>query len=175
MDWWYKEPVYQQPLYWSSTTRIFQFQHLGADSVSHRTSYHKILQSLEVMRSGVKMLVLLWNCQVSWKQCCWGKLQSNWKTLTSDLAFETLQVLPITLRCLMRYWITPQRGLKADTDLGPLWHMASFGVWQHQAITWSIVDLLSLGIPAAKLEKCCYFPLSKIHTGLSWTTWNIVY
>ena len=34
---------------------------LGTDSLSHKASYCKISQSIEVVRSGIKMLISLWN------------------------------------------------------------------------------------------------------------------
>ena len=64
---WVNRSCIQNHIYWQllysveSKLPAMSSKGQGADSTSHKTSYRKIPQSLQGARSGVKMLVLLWN------------------------------------------------------------------------------------------------------------------
>ena len=80
----------------------FQCWPHGTDSISHKTSHRKISQNAEGVKSGVNMLVSLWNLTsalVSVLSRRPAKFQSNWETLATGLASSNLcQILqPSTL------------------------------------------------------------------------------
>ena len=84
----------------------------GGDSISHKTSYFKISQSLEGARSVVRIIQLLRHLAAASAALLPRRLQ-NFKAIkhfnTRSCAFETLRDL--TIRSLMRYWIGPQTSI----------------------------------------------------------------
>ena len=85
------------------------------DSISHKTSYRKISQSLE----DAKLVIRVPHCSEIWQatrqHCCRGACQiSKWYEHfnTRSRGFETLWGL--TLRRLIRYWIGLQVTVRMD-------------------------------------------------------------
>ena len=81
--------------------------HSGDHLISHKTSYYKILKSLESARLGVKCLYRFEIWQASRRLCCQGayRIAKRQKIKHRFCAFETLWDLKI--RRFMGYWHVP--------------------------------------------------------------------